>query len=97
MEIGAFNDLDFPASGARHDVGHFRSLISGIGEYALNEWKSAPRFMQQGASAVAVLDIGGQNTHAEEKAERVDEDMALTARDLLARVKTLRVEHRAPF
>jgi len=35
--------------------------------------------------------------HAEQEAECVDEDVALAARDLLGRIKTLRVECRAPF
>jgi hypothetical protein len=32
-----------------------------------------------------------------QEAERVDEDVALAARDLLARIVALRVERRAPF
>jgi hypothetical protein len=97
MQIGTFDDLDFPAPGCSHDVRHFWPLISCIGEYALDEWKPATRFVQQGASAVPILNIGGQNAHAEEKAERVDKDMALAARDFLARVKALRIERGAPF
>ncbi len=76
---------------------HFRSLISGIGENALDKREPSARFTQQGARAVAVLDIGGQNAHAEQEAERIDEDMALAARDLLARVEPLRVNRGAPF
>jgi hypothetical protein len=34
---------------------------------------------------------------AQQEAQRIDEDVALAAGDLLARVKTLRVECRAPF
>jgi hypothetical protein len=33
----------------------------------------------------------------QEKAERVDQDMPLAARDFLARIKALRVEAGAPF
>ena len=47
-----------------------------------------PRRVQQIAGAVAVLNVGGQNTHA----ERVDEDVTLAPRDFLARVIALRVE-----
>jgi hypothetical protein len=49
------------------------------------------------APAVAVLNIGGQNAHAEQKAERVDEDVTLTPGDFLACVIALRVERGAPF
>jgi hypothetical protein len=37
------------------------------------------------------------NDDAQEKAERIDEDVPLAARDLLACIKALRVECRAPF
>jgi hypothetical protein len=72
-------------------------LISSIGENALDKWEPSARFMQKGERAVAVLDTGGQNAHAEQEAERIDEDMALAARDLLARVEPLRVNRGAPF
>ena len=47
--------------------------------------------------AVAVLNICGMDAHAKQEAECVDEDVALAARDLLARIKALPVEGRAPF
>ena len=97
MEIRAFDDLYLPASGAGRGFGHFRPLISGIGEDPLDEWKTPPRRAQQIAGAVAVLNVGGQNAHAEQKAERVDEDVTLALRDFLARVIALRVERGAPF
>jgi hypothetical protein len=52
---------------------------------------------QQIARPVAVLNVGGQNAHAEQKAERLDKDVALAARDLLVRIEALRVERSAPF
>ena len=97
MEIRALDDLDPPASGSGCDFGHFRPLISCIGEDPLNEWKTPPRFAQQMACAVAVLNVGRQNAYAEEQAERVNEDVALAPGDFLARVIALRVERGAPF
>jgi len=97
MEIGSSDDIDFPTSRACNDIRHFRSLISGVGENALDKREPTARLMQQGERAVAVLDIGGQNAHAEQEAQRIDEDMALAARDLLARVEPLRVNRGAPF
>ena len=55
------------------------------------------RVLQQIARPVAVLNVGGQHAHAEQEAERVDKDMTLAARDLLARIEALRVERSAPF
>lgn len=71
--------------------------ISCVGENAPDKREPSAHFAQQGERAVAVLDIGGQNAHAEQEAERIDEDMALAARDLLARVEPLRVNRGPPF
>ena len=97
VEVGSLDDFEFPGAGSAHNLRHFRPLISGIGEDPLDEWKTPPRLAQQIAGAVAVLDVGGQNTHAEEQAERIDEDVTLAPRAFLARVITLRVERGAPF
>ena len=79
------------------DLGHLRSLISSIGEDAFDEGKRAPRRAQQIAGTVAILDVGGMDGDAQQEAERVDEDVALATRDLLARIEALRIERRAPF
>ena len=97
MPIRALDDRDLPASRGGDHAGHFRSLVSCVGEDAFDEGKTPSHAAQQTARAIAVLDVGGQNAHAEQEAERVDEDMALAARDLLARVIALRVERGAPF
>ena len=47
--------------------------------------------------AIAILHIGGMDNDVQEKAERVDQNMSLAARDLFARIKALRVERGAPF
>ena len=49
------------------------------------------------ARAVAGLHGGRVDGDAQQEAQRIDQDVALAAGDLLARVKTLRVECRAPF
>ena len=97
VEIGTFDDLDLPGSGGRHHRGHFRPLIPRIGEDPLNKRKPPPGLAQQITRAVAILNIGGKNAHAEQKAERVDQDVTLAARNLLARIEALRVQRRPPF
>ena len=97
MEVAAPNDLHCPTSCVGDRRRHFRPLISGVDEVALDERKAAARLPQQIVRPVAVLNVGGQNAHAEQKAERVDKDVALAARDLLARIEALRVERSAPF
>jgi|SRR5450631_4418373 len=97
VEIGAFNDLDLPASRSGDRLRHFRPLVSGVGEDPLDEGKAPPRPAQQVARCVTVLKVGRQNAHAEEQTERVDEDVTLAPGDFLARVITLWVECGAPF
>jgi hypothetical protein len=76
---------------------HNLVVSSCVGEDAFDEGKTFSHAAQQIARAVAVLNVGGQNAHAEQKAERVNEDMALAARDFLARIEALWVDRRAPF
>ena len=43
------------------------------------------------------LTLEAMDSHAQQQAERIDKDRALAARNLLARIKALRVKRRAPF
>lgn len=97
MKVRAFDDLDLPSASIRDDASHFRPLISGVGEDAFDKREAASRGPQQFAGSVSILDVGRQNTYAEQEAQRIDDDVALAAGDLLARVVPLRVERRAPF
>jgi len=97
MRVAAFDDLQGPATGVGDHLRHLRPLIAGIGEDALDEGKPAPRRAEQFASAIAILHVGRVDDDGQQKAERVDEDMALAARNLLARIEALRVKRRAPF
>lgn len=97
MRVTALDDLQGPATRVGDDLCHLRPLIAGIGEDALDEGEQAPRRVEQVAGAVAILHIGGMNADTQQEAERIDEDMALAPRDLLARIEALRVKRRAPF
>ena len=97
MEVAAPDDVHCPTSCGGDRSRHFRPLISGVGEDALDEGKAAARLPQQIMRPIAVLNVGGQNAHAEQEAERIDKDVTLAARDFLARIKALRVERSAPF
>ena len=73
-------------------------MITTIGVDALDEGEQTPRsFVEHQGGAVAVLDIGGMNDDAQQEAERIDEDVALAALDLLACIEALRIEAFAPF
>ena len=98
MQFGALDDFDDPMPRAGGGLRHARSLISGIREDALDKGKEAARAsIENQPRSVAILYVGGMNDDVQEKAECVDEDVPLATRDLLARIKTLRVELGAPF
>ena len=97
MCIAAFDDLHGPAACGGDSLRHLRPLVAGIGEDALDEGKPTPRRAQQFASAIAILHVGRVDDDAQQKAERIYENMALAARNLLARIEALRVKCRAPF
>jgi hypothetical protein len=42
--------------------------------------------LQHPASPLPILDVGGVDHHRQDQAERIDEDMAFAAFDLLARI-----------
>ncbi len=97
MKIGALDDLQLPWTGACDGAGHPWPLIAAIGIDALDEGEAAAGLAQHGAGSVAVLDVGGMDGDAQQEAERIDEDMALAALDLLARVIPRRIERGPPF
>lgn len=98
MRLAALDDFDDPTPGASSGFCQARSLVACIGEDALDEREEAAgAVIENQPCAIAILDIGGMHDNVQEQAERVDEDVPLAARNLLARIKALRVECRAPF
>jgi hypothetical protein len=95
--IAALDDLQGPRAGPSDDLSHPWPLVAGVGEDAFDEREGSPHRAQQVARTVAVLHIGRVDDHVQQEAQRVDQDVALAAGDFLARIKALRVEHRAPF
>jgi hypothetical protein len=98
VQFVALDDLDDPTPGTGGGFCHARPLVAGIGEDAFDEGEEAARaVIEHQPRAVAVLNVGGMHDDVQEQAERIDEDVPLAARNLLARIKALRVECRAPF
>jgi hypothetical protein len=81
-----------PAAGIRHRLRSPGSLIAGICEDALDEGEGPAPLAKNLTDAVAILNVGRMNDDAQEQTKRVDEDVALAARDLLARIIALRVK-----
>ena len=68
-------------------------MVAAVSKNAFDEGEQttgAPAKYQ--CNAVAILNVGRVNSNAQQQTERIDEDMAFAARDLLARIKALRVE-----
>ena len=98
VQFVALDDLDHPTARAGGGLRDPWPLITGIGEDALNEGKEAARApIENQANPVTVLKVGGMNDDIQQKAERIDKDVALAPGDLLARIKTLRIKRGAPF
>ena len=97
MGIAALDDLQGPSTGLGDHFGHLWPLVAGVGEDAFDERKGSPRGAQQVARTVAILHVGGVDDHAQQEAQRIDQDVALAAGDFLPRIKALRVKRGAPF
>jgi hypothetical protein len=97
VEIGPLDDLQFPRPGLGDELCHLRPLIAAIGIDAFDEGEGPPGLPEHGGGPIAVLNIGGMDDDAQEEAEGIDEDMALAALDLLARVEARRVDRGPPF
>ena len=98
MQLVTLDDLQGPGAGLGDGGGQRRPLVAGVGKDALDEGEEAARApIEDEPRAIAILHIGRMDDDAQQEAERVDEDVPFAARDLLARIVTLRVERRAPF
>ena len=63
-----------------------------VGKNTLNERKHGARpLVENQTGAVAILDIGGMNGSAQEQTERIYENVALLALDLLSRIVAMRI------
>ena len=74
------------------------ALVAGIGEDAFDEREQAARApVEDEQGTIAILHVGRVSDDVQQEAERVDKNMPLAARDLLARIEALRVERNPPF
>ncbi len=97
MQVVPLDGLDAPRAGSRDGCRHLRSLTAAIGEDALDAGEAAAGLAQKVEGAVAVLHIRREDDDVQQETERIDEDVALAARDFLARVEALRIDRRPPF
>jgi hypothetical protein len=98
VQLSALDDFDDPTSGAGCGGGRTRSLIACIGEDAQDDGEQGARaFIKNECCAVTILNVGRVNGGAQQQAERIYENVALLALDLLARIVAMRINARPPF
>jgi len=94
----ALDNFDRPFTSSGGCLCGFRPLIAAVGVDALDEGKQTTRAaVEHQRNAVTILNAGRMHCHAQQQAERIDENVPLATRDLLASIKALRVERSPPF
>ena len=80
VQFVTLDNLEHPKAGAGSSLRGAWSLISGIREDPLDKGEQAARApIENQPRPVAVLNVGGMDDDAQEKAERIDEDVPLAA------------------
>ena len=98
VQLVAFDNFQFPGAGLGDSRRCLRSLIACIAEDTLDEGEQAAGApIEHPSYTIAILHVGGMDDNVQEQAECIDKDVPLAARNLLARIKALRVEPQAPF
>src|SRR3954471_8251787 len=97
VPVAATHDLEFPGTGSGDDRLHLAPLVARIRDDALQKRKAPARLPQQSFCAIPVLDAGRMNADRQQQAQRVGQEVALAAKDLLARIIPRRVERGPPL
>jgi hypothetical protein len=86
------DDFDDPASARSGGPRGAWSTVASISEDAQNEWRqSARRFVEDERCTVAILDIGPVHGSAQQQTQRVYENVAFLALDLLSGIVATRI------
>ena len=96
--IGTFDDFRFELRQEfRKRFLKFRSLITAVGVQLLQERIHPEQSGKQQDAAITILDIGRVNDGVQQQPQRIYENMALLAFDLLARIIAMRIDTGPPF
>ena len=96
--IGAPDDFDFKArQNLRSCAAEARPLVSGVGDEPGQKRMQSEQGCEQQDSAVAILDVGGMDDGVQQQTQRVYENVALLALDLLTRIIAMRIDAGPPF
>ena len=98
VQLAAFDNFQFPGAGLGDGSRCLCSPIASIAEDTLDEGEQAAGTpIEHPSHTIAILHVGRMDDNVQEQAERIDQDLPLAARNLLTRIKALRVEPEAPF
>jgi hypothetical protein len=97
MPITAADDLEHPRASAGHRIVRRSALVARVSDDPLQKGKAPSCLPQQSLGPIPVLNAGGMDTDGQQKTERVGQDVALAAIDLLARIIPGRVERGPPL
>ncbi len=96
--IGALDDFCFEMwQDFRQGVVESWPLIGSVGKELGQEGIPSGQGREQHNATVAILDIGGMNDGVEQQTQRIYENVALLALDLLARIVAMRIDAGPPF
>lgn len=87
LSLLSFDDLQSPSTDG---FGPFDELtrIAAIGPDQRQARKPKTNERKEGLTALPILDCGGMDDHGEDQTERINEEMAFTSLDALARIVT---------
>ena len=98
MQFGAFDDFDNPVAGLGRGSSGTWTLIAGIGEDSNNGGIKRPRAcIEHKCCTVAILDAGRMHGGAQQQTQRVYENVAFLALDLLSGIVAMRIDAHPPF
>jgi hypothetical protein len=97
MPVTTAHDLEHPRASPGHDGLYLAALIACIRDDPLQKGEAPSRLSQEGLGPIPILHARGMHGDGQEQAERVGQDVALAAKDLLARVIAGRVERGPPL
>jgi hypothetical protein len=96
--IGAPDDFGFEVGQhACQAIAELRSLIGSVGKESFQERMQPEHRGEQHDAAVAILDVGGMDDGVQQQTQRVYENVALLALDLLTRIIAMRIDAGPPF
>ena len=85
MKVTAFDDLHDTPHTLTSPI-HESPRVAPIGPDTTQSMEPSGDSLQHPASPLPILDVGGVDHPRQDQAERIDEDMAFAAFDLLARI-----------